>query len=94
MVDVLSEQRDHGVAVVTLNRPDRRNALSAALLSALRARVAELDASEDVRAIVLTGADPAFCAGVDLKQAKAVVEYASWATEPATPGGDTTVRSW
>jgi hypothetical protein len=33
-------------------------------------------------------------AGVDLKQAKAVVEYASWATEPATPGGDTTVRSW
>ena len=67
MVDVLSEQRDHGVAVVTLNRPDRRNALSAALLSALRARVAELDASEDVRAIVLTGADPAFCAGLDLK---------------------------
>jgi enoyl-CoA hydratase len=68
VADVLSEQRDHGVAVVTLNRPDRRNALSAALLSALRATVCELDASEDVRAIVLTGADPAFCAGLDLTE--------------------------
>ena len=68
MADVLSEQRDDGVAVVTLNRPDRRNALSAALLSALRATVAELDASQDVRAIVLTGADPAFCAGLDLTE--------------------------
>jgi enoyl-CoA hydratase len=64
----LSEQRDDGVAVVTLNRPDRRNALSAALLSALRATVAELDASQHVRAIVLTGADPAFCAGLDLTE--------------------------
>jgi enoyl-CoA hydratase len=64
----LSEQRDDGIAVVTLNRPDRRNALSAALLSALRATVAELDASQDVRAIVLTGADPAFCAGLDLTE--------------------------
>lgn len=68
MADVLCEQRDGGVAVVTLNRPDRRNALSAALLSALRAMVAELDASPHVRAIVLTGADPAFCAGLDLTE--------------------------
>jgi enoyl-CoA hydratase len=67
MADVLSEQRD-GVAVVTLNRPDRRNALSVALLSALRATVADLDARPDVRAIVLTGADPAFCAGLDLTE--------------------------
>jgi len=68
VADVLCERRDGGVAVVTLNRPDRRNALSAALLSALRAMVAELDASPDVRAIVLTGADPAFCAGLDLAE--------------------------
>ena len=67
MPDVLCEQRD-GVAVVTLNRPDRRNALSAALLAELRATVARLDASPDVRAIVLTGADPAFCAGLDLTE--------------------------
>jgi enoyl-CoA hydratase len=66
--DVLREQRDDGVAIITLNRPDRRNALSAALLAELRATVTELDASEDVRAIVLTGADPAFCAGLDLTE--------------------------
>ena len=68
MPDVLCDQGEDGVAVVTLNRPDRRNAMSAALLSALRATVAELDASPDVRAIVLTGADPAFCAGLDLTE--------------------------
>jgi enoyl-CoA hydratase len=66
--DVLSERGDGGVAVVTLNRPDRRNALSAALLAGLRETVAELDADPDVRAIVLTGADPAFCAGLDLTE--------------------------
>ena len=68
MPDVLCEQREDGVAVVTLNRPDRRNALSAALLAELRATVARLNASPDVRAIVLTGADPAFCAGLDLTE--------------------------
>ena len=67
MADVLCERRD-GVAVITLNRPDRRNALSAALLAELRQTAAELDASPDVRAIVLTGADPAFCAGLDLTE--------------------------
>jgi enoyl-CoA hydratase len=67
VADVLCEQRG-GVAVVTLNRPDRRNALSAALLTELRATVAELDANPDIRAIVLTGADPAFCAGLDLAE--------------------------
>jgi enoyl-CoA hydratase len=67
VADVLSEQRD-GVALVTLNRPARRNALSGALLTALRATLAELDAEPGVRAIVLTGADPAFCAGLDLTE--------------------------
>ncbi len=56
------------VATVTLNRPDRRNAMSGGLLTGLRATMAELDASPDVRVIVLTGADPAFCAGLDLTE--------------------------
>jgi enoyl-CoA hydratase len=67
VADVLCERRG-GVAVVTLNRPDRRNALSATLLAGLRTSVAQLDASPDIRAIVLTGADPAFCAGLDLAE--------------------------
>jgi enoyl-CoA hydratase len=56
------------VATVTLNRPDRRNAISGGLLTELRATMTELEASPDVRVIVLTGADPAFCAGLDLAE--------------------------
>jgi enoyl-CoA hydratase len=67
MADVLCEQHD-SVALVTLNRPARRNALSAALIAALRGTLAELDAQPAIRAIVLTGADPAFCAGLDLTE--------------------------
>ena len=57
-----------GIAVVTLDRPDRRNALNGELTAALRQGMAEADADDDVSVIVLTGADPAFCAGVDLKE--------------------------
>ncbi len=67
MADLRCEERG-GVALVTLNRPARRNALSGALLTALRATMAELDGQPAVRAIVLTGADPAFCAGLDLAE--------------------------
>ena len=56
------------VATVTLNRPERRNAISGGLLAALRDALTGLDARSDIRAIVLTGADPAFCAGLDLTE--------------------------
>ncbi|HEX9066233.1 MAG TPA: enoyl-CoA hydratase-related protein, partial [Streptosporangiaceae bacterium] len=67
MPEVLTEVTGE-VAVVTLNRPERRNAISAGLLTALRAELAALDHRDDVAAIVLTGADPAFCAGLDLAE--------------------------
>ena len=54
-------------AVVTLNRPQARNALNPELIAAITETFIALDAADDVTAIVLTGADPAFCAGVDLK---------------------------
>ena len=57
-----------GIAVVTLNRPERRNALNGELTAALRSTMAEADGDDAVSVIVLTGADPAFCAGVDLKE--------------------------
>jgi len=66
--DVLLVERDGAVATVTLNRPAARNALSAELLSRLREAMAALDADDAVDAVVLTGADPAFCAGLDLRQ--------------------------
>ncbi|MCE4267825.1 enoyl-CoA hydratase/isomerase family protein [Rhodococcus globerulus] len=57
---------DGGVAVVTLDRPERRNAFTGAMGRALGEAYRNLDADDGVRAIVLTGAPPAFCAGADL----------------------------
>lgn len=57
-----------GVATVTLNRPSARNALNRELRKTLPTVLRELDERDDVAAIVLTGADPAFCAGLDLKE--------------------------
>jgi len=57
-----------GVATITLNRPDARNALNPELAAAFPTAVAECDTRDDVLAIILTGADPAFCAGFDLRE--------------------------
>jgi enoyl-CoA hydratase len=56
------------IATVTLNRPEARNALSSEVLRRLPVAMAEADARDDVDVILLTGADPAFCAGLDLKE--------------------------
>lgn len=64
---VLVVVRD-GVALITLNRPEARNALSPELVARLQAVCGECDERDDVAAMVLTGADPAFCGGIDLKR--------------------------
>lgn len=64
---VLSEVRDR-IATITLNRPDARNALSRAVIKGLRAAVRAAQAADDVDVVILTGTDPAFCAGLDLKE--------------------------
>lgn len=64
------EHRD-GVAVLTLNRPDRLNALNLALIERLLAEVAEADRSPTTRVVVIRGAGRAFCGGYDLKAAVA-----------------------
>jgi len=56
------------VAVITLNRPDKRNALNRDVRRALPAAITRCDANDDVDVMILTGSDPAFCAGVDLKE--------------------------
>ncbi len=68
MSDVLLLDRADGVATVTLNRPEVRNALSSVLINALRETMRALEDDAEVHAVVLTGADPAFCVGLDLKQ--------------------------
>ncbi|HVX19566.1 MAG TPA: enoyl-CoA hydratase-related protein [Acidimicrobiales bacterium] len=66
MSDVLMSVDDH-VATITLNRPDRLNAISGPMLAALSRMFVEADASRDVRVIVLTGAGRGFCSGLDLQ---------------------------
>ncbi|MGH8996187.1 MAG: enoyl-CoA hydratase [Acidimicrobiales bacterium] len=66
---VLLETSNGGVRTITLNRPDRRNSLSTELSVALFAALERADADDGVAVVVLTGSDPAFCAGVDLKEA-------------------------
>jgi enoyl-CoA hydratase len=62
---------DHGaVRMLTMNRPHARNALNRDLIEALYGALVEADTDQSVRVVVLTGADPAFCAGVDLKEAQ------------------------
>jgi enoyl-CoA hydratase len=71
MAPVLLTETAEGIRTITLNRPAARNALSSELLDRL---VEALQAAEDdaaVRAVILTGADPAFCAGLDLREAGA-----------------------
>lgn len=64
---VLLEVSDR-IATITLNRPEARNALSSEVLRLLPEAMRAADANDDVDVIVLTGADPAFCAGLDLKE--------------------------
>ena len=56
------------IGTVTLNRPEARNALSSEVLRLLPELMAQMDQDDDVDVIILTGADPAFCAGLDLKE--------------------------
>ncbi|MBN9051903.1 MAG: enoyl-CoA hydratase [Rhizobiales bacterium] len=61
-------QRSDNIAVLTLNQPERRNALSEAMLAALSNALTAIAADKSVRAIILAANGPAFCAGHDLKE--------------------------
>jgi enoyl-CoA hydratase/carnithine racemase len=74
---VLVERRG-AVAVVTLNRPDKRNAINSALGAALARAIEDLDDDEDVSCIVITGAgDRAFCAGADMAERVAEMDVSA-----------------
>jgi enoyl-CoA hydratase len=62
----LVEKRGH-VLIVTMNRPEARNALSGPMLAGMTAAWNQVDEDPDIRAAILTGAGGAFCAGADLK---------------------------
>ena len=64
---VLSSCTD-GVCTITLNRPEKRNAMSADLMEGLAGAVAEASSSQEARVILLRGAGAAFCSGLDLDE--------------------------
>ena len=63
--ELLVEQQGY-VAIITLNRPERLNAISRDMLNELSAKMVEADKDPDTRCIVLTGAGRGFCSGLDL----------------------------
>jgi len=65
---VLLKEHDRGVLRLTLNRPDARNALSTALMSALLEALGRAATEPQARVVVIAGAGPAFCAGHDLRE--------------------------
>jgi 2-(1,2-epoxy-1,2-dihydrophenyl)acetyl-CoA isomerase len=87
--ELVHVERRGASALVTMADPERLNALGATLTFQLHARLRELDADPEVRAIVLTGADPAFSAGGDLE----LIEHGARAVR-SPEGGDGTAEPW
>ncbi len=71
-MSLVRSERRGAVALLTLDRPDARNALDRATLGALEERIALVERDEAVRAVVLTGAGRAFAAGADIAQMRAM----------------------
>lgn len=74
---LLFETRDR-IAYVTLNRPERLNALNLALITDLQAAAKAIEADHDIRAVVLAAAGRGFCAGHDLQELRAHVDDRAW----------------
>ncbi len=64
--DLLLERREDGIAIVTLNQPEKLNALSAGMVASLSQVRDELAEDDDVRVVIVTGAGRGFCAGADV----------------------------
>jgi len=72
--EVLLVRREGGVARLTLNRPDKRNALDAALIAALKAALRAADDDPEVRVVAVEGAGRDFCSGADLSALRTIAE--------------------
>ena len=79
---------DRGVALVTLNRPDRLNAWTARMELEYRDCLAEADGDPEVRVVVVTGAGRGFCAGADTKALTGIVETGTYGSGTSTDAED------
>ncbi len=67
MNEVVLTKIENGIMVVTINRPEAKNAVSKAVAEAIAKAMDELDANDAIRAAIITGAEGTFCSGMDLK---------------------------
>jgi enoyl-CoA hydratase/carnithine racemase len=74
VAEIVQYEARYPAAVITLNNPETRNALSIPMLAGIAAAFERAESDPEVRAIVFTGAGPAFCAGMDLKELRAALD--------------------
>ena len=86
--DVVTLDVSDRIATITLNRPAARNALSSEVLRLLPALMRQAEADTSVDVIILTGTDPAFCAGLDLKELGATADNLSGTGADGTANAD------
>ncbi|OYY76102.1 MAG: enoyl-CoA hydratase [Sphingomonas sp. 28-62-20] len=84
---------DGGIATIMLNRPDRMNAFTGQMMVDLVAAFDATDADDAVRAVIVTGAGRAFCAGADLASGGATFDYAQRGGKDGSAGGGSPVRA-
>ena len=70
---VLPYTVDNGIVTLTLNRPDKRNAINQAMVSSLRSSLGRAAEDQDARVVVITGRGKDFCAGADLEELEQIV---------------------
>lgn len=78
MDSFLNVEKTGHVLRVTLNRPERRNALSTPICEGLLALPARVEADMEIRCVIITGAGEGFCSGADLKERRELDEAARW----------------
>ena len=86
---VLVEDGEQGIAIVTINRPEKRNAISLAVWPLLGTIFRELQARDEVRAVILTGAGGNFSAGADISEFAETRRDSAQAAAYAGPGAET-----
>ena len=87
--ETLRYEVDQHILTLTLNRPDQLNAFNGPMMNELIAAFDVADADDDVRAIIVTGAGRAFCAGADLSAGAKTFDYAARADKPEKQGTPT-----
>lgn len=89
------EELEDGILTITLNRPDRLNAWTGTMSVELMSAFDRADADDEVRAVIVTGAGRAFCAGADLERGGETFDWRARENAPAVPrdnGGQLTLR--